>query len=168
MVEPHEFKPAAAPATVLEPEGTGRQRRARGFHFGDSGHGRRRPVPAAWQPWPSFTSSSSSTQERGWEGDDVVCGVEGGKAAWDLTLLQDSSRGRGSTAGSSGFVNRAERTREGGSWTSEVGSASGAEQLGELRLVAELGTASLRFIGEADSGKDDGVAARRQCAQRQR
>jgi len=31
-----------------------------------------------------------------------------------------------------------------------VGSASGAEQLGELRLVAELGTASLRFIGEAD------------------
>ena len=48
------------------------------------------------------------------------------------------------------------------------GSASEARRLGELGLVAELGTASLLFIVEADSGKDDGVAARRQCAQRQR
>ena len=48
------------------------------------------------------------------------------------------------------------------------GSASEARRLGELGLVAELGSASLLFIGEADSGKDDGVAARRQRAQRQR
>jgi len=34
-----ELEPAAAPATVLESEGTGRERRARGFYFGDSGHG---------------------------------------------------------------------------------------------------------------------------------
>ena len=48
------------------------------------------------------------------------------------------------------------------------GSASEARRLDELGMVAELGTTSLLFIGEADSGKDDGVAARRQRAQRQR
>jgi len=40
-------------------------------------------------------------------------------------------------------------------------------QLGVHWVVAELGMASLLFIGEADSGKDDSVAARRQRAQRQ-
>ena len=41
-------------------------------------------------------------------------------------------------------------------------------QLGVHWVVAELGTASLLFIGEADSGKDDGMAARRRRAQRPR
>ena len=41
-------------------------------------------------------------------------------------------------------------------------------QLGVHWVVAELGTASLLFIGEVDSGKDDGVAARRRHAQRPR
>ena len=35
-----ELKPAAAPATVLESESTGRERRMRGFRSGDSGHER--------------------------------------------------------------------------------------------------------------------------------
>ena len=47
-----QLEPAAAPATVLESEGTGRERRARGFYFGDSGHGKQRSAPAAWQSWP--------------------------------------------------------------------------------------------------------------------
>ena len=47
MAELLELKPASGPATVLESEGTGRERRVRGFHFGDSEHGKRRLGTAA-------------------------------------------------------------------------------------------------------------------------
>jgi len=47
MVGLLEFEPAAAPATILESESTGRERRARGFYFGDSGHGKQRLAMAA-------------------------------------------------------------------------------------------------------------------------
>ena len=60
-----ELEPAAAPATVLESEGTGRERRARGFYFGDSGHGKRRSAPAAWQPWPRLMSLLVAGRGRG-------------------------------------------------------------------------------------------------------
>ena len=40
MVGPLELETAAAPATVLESEGMGREWRVRGFRFGDSEHGR--------------------------------------------------------------------------------------------------------------------------------
>ena len=40
MAGPLELETAAAPATVLESEGMGRERRVRGFRFGDSGYGR--------------------------------------------------------------------------------------------------------------------------------
>ena len=42
-----ELEPAAAPASVLESEGMGRERRVRGFHFGDFGHRKRRSTTAA-------------------------------------------------------------------------------------------------------------------------
>ena len=60
-----ELEPAAVPATVLESEGTGRERRARGFYFGDSGHGKRRSAPAAWQPWPRLMSLLVAGRGRG-------------------------------------------------------------------------------------------------------
>ena len=60
-----ELEPAAAPVTVLESEGTGRERRARGFYFGDSGHGKRRSAPAAWQPWPRLMSLLVAGRGRG-------------------------------------------------------------------------------------------------------
>ena len=47
MVGQLELEPVAAPDTVLESEGTGREGRARGFYFGDSGHGRRGLATAA-------------------------------------------------------------------------------------------------------------------------
>ena len=42
-----ELELAAAPATVLESEGMGREMRVRGFHFGDFGHRKRRSTTAA-------------------------------------------------------------------------------------------------------------------------
>ena len=42
-----ELEPAAASATVLESEGMGRERRVRGFHFGDFGHRKWRSTTAA-------------------------------------------------------------------------------------------------------------------------
>ena len=42
-----ELEPAAAPASVLESEGMGRERRVRGFHFGEFGHRKRRSTTAA-------------------------------------------------------------------------------------------------------------------------
>ena len=42
-----ELEPAAPPATVLESESMGRERRVRGFHFDVFGHGKRKSVPAA-------------------------------------------------------------------------------------------------------------------------
>ena len=42
-----ELEPAAAPATILKSEGMGRERRVRGFHFGDFGHRKRRSTTAA-------------------------------------------------------------------------------------------------------------------------
>ena len=50
MAELLELKPASAPATILESEGMGRERRVRGFYFGDSEHGKRRLATGLRQP----------------------------------------------------------------------------------------------------------------------
>ena len=47
MAERLELGPATAPATVLESESMGGDRRVRGFHIGDFGHGKRRSFTAA-------------------------------------------------------------------------------------------------------------------------
>ena len=59
-----ELEPAAAPATVLESESTGRERRARGFYFGKSGHGRWRWAMAAAAAMVMATRSSWRAQHR--------------------------------------------------------------------------------------------------------
>ena len=58
MAEPLELKPAAAPATVLESEDTGRERWVRGFYLGDSWHGRRGLATAAAAAMATATWSS--------------------------------------------------------------------------------------------------------------
>ena len=62
MVGLLEFEPAAAPATVLESEIMGRERRARGFYFGKSGHGRLRWATAAAAAMVRATGSSWRVQ----------------------------------------------------------------------------------------------------------
>ena len=52
------LEPAAAPATVLESESTGREMRARGFYFGKSGHGRWRWATVATAAMAMVTGSS--------------------------------------------------------------------------------------------------------------
>ena len=53
-----ELEPVAAPATVFESESMGRERRVRGFHFGDFGHGKRKLAPAAATAMASTSCSS--------------------------------------------------------------------------------------------------------------
>ena len=57
-----ELEPAAAPATVLGTESTGRERRARAFHFGDFEHVRRRSFRPRDSHGRGARSSSSSAQ----------------------------------------------------------------------------------------------------------
>ena len=80
-----ELEPAAAPATVLGTESTGRERRARAFHFGDFEHVRRRSFRPRDSHGRGARSSSSSAQV--WEvgmGTMGVCGAGGGEAARTL------------------------------------------------------------------------------------
>jgi len=58
MAEWLELGPAAAPATVLGSESTGRERRARGFYFGKPGHGRWRWATVAAAAMVMATGSS--------------------------------------------------------------------------------------------------------------
>jgi len=59
MARALELEPAAAPATILESEGTGRERRERGFHSSGSGLRKRRGTGSApsshgcghWSSW---------------------------------------------------------------------------------------------------------------------
>jgi len=60
-----ELEPVAVPATVLESEGTGRERRARGFWFDSFEHVKRKSGPAAWQPWPRLMSLLVAGRGRG-------------------------------------------------------------------------------------------------------
>ena len=59
-----ELEPAAALATVLESESTGRERRVRGFYFGKSEHGRWRWATAAAAAMVMATGSSRRAQRR--------------------------------------------------------------------------------------------------------
>ena len=116
-----ELEPAAAPATVLESEGTGRERRARGFYFGDSGHGKRRSAPAAWQPWPRLMSLLVAGRGRG--------------AGWGrLRVLWRCSAAAylGTGLPTGGYRRAAAAAREGEQRELDSGRAGGVGGLGKL------------------------------------
>ena len=110
-----ELEPAAAPATVLESEGTGREGRVRGFYFGDSGHGKQRSAPAAWQPWPRLMSLLVAGRGRG-------AGWGRPRVLWRCSAAAYLGAGaayrRRSTSGCSGSGGRAERAQFREGWQS--------------------------------------------------